>query len=111
MLQQMYDTKAIVPPMPWLDSIAPLKPEVHVSKNTDGKWLLTMQQKSADATKFVLYKFDKNEPINISLSENIEVIINYANSVVVENNSNYKYVVTSLDRLNNESKYTKVIFP
>jgi uncharacterized lipoprotein YddW (UPF0748 family) len=101
-------TKAIVPPMKWLDSIAPQKPIVKTQKNGDGTWQLTLQQKSIDANYYVIYQFNKNEKIDIANAAKIEAIQNGNNYNTKQNGSMYKYVVTSLDKIHNESEYTIV---
>jgi uncharacterized lipoprotein YddW (UPF0748 family) len=98
--------KAIVPPMKWLDSIAPQKPIVKTQKNNDGFLQLSLTQKSIDANCFVIYKFDKNEKIDITNPQKIEAIQNGTNYITKQLASNYRYVVTSLDKIHNESDYT-----
>jgi uncharacterized lipoprotein YddW (UPF0748 family) len=99
-------TKAIVPTMKWLDSIAPQKPIAKKSINADGTYLLTLQQKSIDANGYVIYKFDKNEKIDIANATKIEAIQGNHIYTTKQNGNAYKYVVTSLDKIHNESDYT-----
>jgi hypothetical protein len=99
-------SKAIVPAMKWLDSIAPQKPTVNTQKIEDGTLQLSLQQKSIDATCFVIYRFDKTEKIDITNALKIEAIQNGKSYITKQSSTNYKYVVTSLDKIHNESDYT-----
>jgi uncharacterized lipoprotein YddW (UPF0748 family) len=100
--------KAIVPPMKWLDSIAPKKPTVIASNTNAASMQLQLKQNSIDANCYVIYKFAKNEKVDITDAGKIEAITN--TSVYNTKNSaiDYKYVVTSLDKIHNESDYVIV---
>jgi uncharacterized lipoprotein YddW (UPF0748 family) len=100
--------KAIVPPMKWLDSIAPKKPTVIIINNKAAVLQLQLKHNSADANCFVIYKFAKNEMVNIGDASKIESITNSANYTTAQNGFDYKYVVTSLDKIHNESEYVMV---
>jgi hypothetical protein len=94
--------------MKWLDSIAPKKPTV-IASNTNGTSMqLQLKQNSIDANCYVIYKFNKNEKVDIADASKIEAITN-TNIYNTKNSAiDYKYVVTSLDKIHNESDYVIV---
>lgn len=114
-LEQVYhSTPALQPLMTFIDKKAPKKPKnVQVSKyamtGTVVTWEAPRAKKELDrARQFVVYLFKKGEKIDMEDADRI-VAITSANTVtipVVPKGSTL--VVTSLDRLHNESKPVKV---
>jgi hypothetical protein len=100
--------KAIVPPMKWLDSIAPKKPIVSATNTTAATMQLQLKHTSIDANCFVIYKFAKNEKVDIADASKIEAITNTAMYNTKFSAIDFKYVVTSLDKIHNESDYVIV---
>jgi uncharacterized lipoprotein YddW (UPF0748 family) len=98
-------TKAIVPPMKWLDSIAPKKPQAIWIRSAAGIVQFKMIHNSPDANCFVIYKFLKSEKIDIANPKNIVAIQSDAIFEPKENMQQYKFAVTSLDKIHNESEY------
>lgn len=98
---------ALVPPMIWLDSVAPAPPVVTISSAGSVatlKWQQNNPRK--EAIRYVVYRFSGNEPID--LERNDRIISIQQNQEFTDNEAKrYKqpvYVVTSLDRMWNESK-------
>ena len=62
------------------------------------------------ATKYVVYRFNKGERINLEDPSKIVVITSQTMYKLpyVDGNTKYQYVVTSLDRMSNESKAKKI---
>ena len=99
---------AIVPPMKWLDNIAPAKPSYKKIKTASGVDALELKHNSADANCFVIYQFAKNEKIDIANAEKIEKITG-ENIYLLKNNwRDYKYVIASLDKIHNESEFVLI---
>jgi uncharacterized lipoprotein YddW (UPF0748 family) len=107
-----YRLPALPPAMPWIKSAPPLAPiNLTAQLNTDGvllKWNqpITGQNEMDKIKKYIIYRFNENEVIDINNPKNIKAIIldNKIEYVDKDNTGNkFKYVVTSLDRLNNES--------
>ena len=62
------------------------------------------------AVSYVVYRFPKGEKMNINNAENI-LAITRSTSFILDDGKNpfdFKYLVTALDRLSNESKAVKV---
>lgn len=98
---------AFVPPMLWLDSVAPSAPNLKMELSASGatlKWEQNNPQK--EPLRYVVYRFVNNEPINLDRNDKI---------ISIQRGTDYNdpdakkfrqtaYVVTALDRLWNESK-------
>ncbi len=109
-----YKYPSLIPPMLWLDSIPPLKPvNLNAMVESNGvllTWNLPEPAVDGDLPKyFIVYRFDSEEEINIDDPRSIRFIsvddtTNYFDIFVPDSSISYAYVVTSLDRLHNESE-------
>ncbi len=106
----LFKFPALVPEMKWIDSIPPL-PVTNLSAVRNQNGVLLTWQKPADSTakRFVIYRFDDSISININDPRNI-LVITYNDTTsyldtkaIAANTQSVTYVVTSLDRLQNES--------
>ncbi|MCM1437229.1 MAG: family 10 glycosylhydrolase [Prevotella sp.] len=70
---------------------------------------LTAKEKATDPVKFVVYQFFDNEKIDLNNSETIIAITPYTNVELGSPSKGERFVVTSLDRMNRESKPSQVI--
>ncbi len=102
-----FNTIAIVPPMRWLDSIAPPKPSVTKTKQ-NGTLLLTLKPNSIDTWGYVIYKFAKGQKIDITNGAAIEAVITTTTYFTKTDDVLYNYIVTSMDRNHNESTYVTI---
>lgn len=102
-------TIALVPAYTWIDNIAPS--EVANLKGTQANNNVMLQwdapktkDKLQQARAFVVYRFVKGEEIDLGNPASIQTVT-YGNSFIDANvdKGNYVYVVTVLDRANNES--------
>ena len=107
-------TPALQPLMPYLDSKAPKK--VKKLKDMwmpDGYylfWTAPSAKKELDKAKsYVIYRFANKEKIDLNNSKNIVAITNKTMYKLPyqDGKTKYTYVVTALDRLQNESKVAK----
>ena len=105
---------ALQPRMPFIDSKAPKKPRKLADVWTaDGPVLFWTKPKakkwSDEATKVVVYRFEKGEKINLNDPSKIMAITHETMYRLPYEGGlkKYTYVVTSLDRLSNESKGAK----
>lgn len=105
---------ALQPLMPFIDKKAPKKPRgVKPVWTSDGYILFWKQPKGKKwhdvATKYVVYRFNNGEKIN--LDDNSKIVkITYDTMYklpYVDGKTKYTYVVTALDRMSNESKAKK----
>jgi uncharacterized lipoprotein YddW (UPF0748 family) len=115
----LYRFKALPPVMLWLDSVPPVAPRgltARSTKNT-GVTLHWQHPKAArDGEKaygYVIYRFDEGEKVDLEKAKNILQIMYSAKHSTytddsAEKNKRYTYVVTSIDRLKNESKASNI---
>ena len=120
MLQQVYhNTPALQPLMPWLDKKAPGKPrKVKVVHTDDGPilfWSSPKAKKELDRARlFAIYRFGPGEKVNLDDPTRLIAIVPAAEDMnmlqlpVADGQTKYTYAVTSLDRVQNESKASKV---
>jgi len=98
---------ALVPPMTWLDSVAPAAPVLRSEPADNGlklSWVIANPDK--EPLKYVLYRFNAKETVNLERTDRILTILQSPTYTDVDA-KHYKqgtYVVTALDRLWNESK-------
>ena len=114
-LRQVYHCyPALQPAMPWIDGKAPGKVrKAKVIWMTDGPVLFWTEPKAKDAmdyaTKYVVYRFVKGERVDIGVPSHIVSITTdtFFKLPYSGGNTEYTYVVTALDRVQNESKPVK----
>ena len=103
----LYSQPALTPLMPWKD-IAPPNPPLNVTHVFDGNnvvsWDRPVAAADGDTTAgYVLYG-SASLPIDTDNSANIVTILAGTDTVYVDEiTASYRYVLTSLDKLNNES--------
>lgn len=115
MLRQHYHRfPALQPQMPWLDNKRPKKVKKLKGVWTeDGYmlfWTAPRAKKEMDVTRqYVVYRFDKGEKVDLEKAESIVAITSqtFVKLPYEDGRTSYTYVVTSLDRLHNESKGNK----
>lgn len=111
MSESIYKYPSLVPAMTWIDSVAPSKPLKLKAKVKDDKITIKWkapkyEAKNDSAAYYVVYRFDEEEVINTKLSNKILSIqksLTFVDSTANVANC-YKYAVTAVDRLHNESK-------
>ena len=112
--QNYWRHPALQPLMPFIDKKAPGKP-VKVKKidTDDGPvlfWQAPKAKKWGDvATRYVVYQFRKGEKVSTESASNIVAITTntFYQLPYINGNHKYTYLVTALDRLQNESKPAK----
>ena len=112
--QQYWRYPALQPLMPFLDNKAPGKPRsVRPVWTNDGYVLFWTAPKakswSDEATRYVVYRFAKGEKVNTDDPSHIIAVTSgtWMKLPYVNGSQKYTYVVTALDRLQNESKGAK----
>ena len=99
---------ALIPPMPWLDSVAPAAPALTVTSNKMGaaqlRW--TIKNSQNERLKYVVYRFVNNEPVDLERSDRILTLTQATEFTDLHAGQVNKpvYIVTALDRMWNESK-------
>ncbi|MFM7022723.1 MAG: glycoside hydrolase family 10 protein [Flavobacteriales bacterium] len=105
----LYKYPALIPPMKWIDSIPPSAPkQLKIKVSEDGallKWKEPdMKEENDGAYYYVIYRFAKNEAVNIFSAKNITAIVRHPMYFDPgKNKGDFRYVVTAVDRLHNES--------
>ena len=107
-------TPALQPLMPNIDKKAPKAPrKLKVVRMDDGeKVLFWTAPKGSDwqdeAVSYVVYRFEKGEPLNIDDATKIMKVTTDCHYVLPSNQpSRHTYVITALNRVQNESKMAK----
>lgn len=109
--ESIYKYPSLIPPMTWIDSIAPASPfklKVKVKEDVVNlKWKAPKYDSSSDsAAYFVVYRFEEGEEPNLNLANKI-ISIQKTTSLVdstADSEKCYQYAVTAVDRLHNESE-------
>lgn len=113
-----YKYPALPPQMLWLDSIAPNRPQelgYKVQKRSIILiWKAPLPSKDKDPVYgYVVYRFEGDEKVALDDPKNILHIqydtTPYFEDATIERAKNYKYVVTAIDRLKNESYPSNVL--
>ncbi|WP_281615671.1 family 10 glycosylhydrolase [Flammeovirga sp. SubArs3] len=119
-LKTFYKYPALLPTMPWIDGTVPLPPQSPTIKEmpigVTLKWETPEKAEDGDIpTTFVIYSADKgvlpdiNDPRQI-----LKILKNGETSFVDQRTSNietYTYLISSLDRFQNESEAVLPIYP
>jgi len=102
--------------MDWIDAKAPDVPTINSVDGSQGKgveltWRDTLP---TDASYYVIYRFDKADSITLEDPGKIQAIVQrspYDDQTWVdhrtEKRTEYRYVITAVDRLHNESEGSK----
>ncbi len=98
---------ALVPAMPWLDSVAPAAPVLAIEVSAGGTHLKWQEVNPAkEPLRYVVYRFINNEPVDLDRNDRI-ISIQQETEYHDPESKRYKqcsYIVTALDRMWNESK-------
>ena len=112
--EQYWKTPALQPLMPFIDGKAPKKPrKVKAVWTSDGYILFWTAPKGHNwkdkAEKYVVYRFEKGEKCDIDNPAKIIAITTdtFYKLPYESGKRKYTYIVTSLDRMQNESKAVK----
>ena len=109
--ESIYKYPSLIPAMKWIDSIPPSKPNKLRAKISEQqvhlKWKAPKYINTNDsAVYYVVYRFEEDESISIEYSSKILSI--QKKKEFIDTNASpkkrYKYVVTAVDRLHNESE-------
>lgn len=109
-----FGTIAIPPKMPWLKGMNPPKPNLQITKHSTGNFLSWETNNPGKIPlKFLVYRFDINEKVNLENSRKILCLTQESSFMDkgIQQNKQFKYVVTSLDRLWNESEGAELVTP
>lgn len=114
-----YKYPALVPPMPWIDSIPPAPPvALQARRGPSGLWLSWKDgDSSGQTTQYVIYRFAADQPRNFQDPSHILAILNVDPAQALQGflDSTYHapermvYAITALDRLHNESQPSAVL--
>ena len=100
-------TIAIVPSYPWISTAVPAVVDVKANKEGKLTWAATPKEnKATDVVRYVVYRFADKKSINLEDASAI-VVVTPANEFIAKEKG--VYVVTALDRVNNESPASKPV--
>lgn len=103
-LEKLGSTIALVPRMKWIDSLAPQPPVIHLHQTAQGRLLQWSAPKSGEPVwRYAIYRFEKGEPVDLNRADRILDLTDNTEFLDHENPGPSVYVVTSLDRIWNES--------
>ena len=112
--QNYWRHPALQPLLPYIDKKAPGKPvKVKQIKTDDGPVLFWQAPKAKkwgdEAIKYVVYRFAKGDKVDTDNASNIVAVTTntFYKLPYINGNHRYTYLVTTLDRLQNESKPAK----
>jgi uncharacterized lipoprotein YddW (UPF0748 family) len=107
-----YKYPALIPPMPWKDSIPPLPPtEITAVRGSNQTTIIRWNEPALavdgdNASQYVVYR-STDEDVDIRNPRNILAVIPSTSTIYVDetpkNNIHYYYTVTTLDKGHNES--------
>lgn len=105
---------ALQPSMPWIDKKAPRRVRSLKAVWTEDGYILFWRaphgsKEMSKARQYVVYRFEEGESVNLNFAENIVAITSNTFYKLPYNDGTvrYTYVVTALDRLQNESRASK----
>ena len=118
---EYFNTKALVPTMPWLDNKAPNKVGRVISTKAQDKGIELSWTDAADndSTYYVIYRFEGKKLGDIEDPSNIlatvrrtagQTSFNYVDKTA-DSSKEYVYQITAVDRLHNESKPSVSFYP
>lgn len=112
-MHTVYPHPALVPEMPWIKDEAPQPPSFLTAHGSQGngielQWRDSLSRSSA---YYAVYRFKENEVVNVDDAANLIAVVQrkpYVNQNWIDNTTKkrttYLYLVTSLNRLHNESE-------
>jgi uncharacterized lipoprotein YddW (UPF0748 family) len=114
-----YKYPALTPSMPWIDNIPPLPPSnIYIDVVQQGLSITWQKPSQAadgeNAKRFVVYRFDHPNTVDINNPKFIKAILDANETEYVDTEPydidlpSITYVLTSLDRMNNESQPASV---
>ncbi len=110
--QHYWRTPALQPLMPHLCDKAPKKVRKLKALRIDGQQVLfwtapKSKQWQHEAARYAVYRFDKGEKVNLEDASHLVAVTTDCHYALSEAPGRYVYVVTALNRLDNESRAAK----
>jgi uncharacterized lipoprotein YddW (UPF0748 family) len=112
----IYKHPALIPAMPWLDNTAPKAPKLKNGRpHTKEAAFEIRDHQQNDSAYYAIYRFQGNKKGDINNAENLLTTVRKTGEkqlFVDQNalkNETYTYVVTSVDRLHNESAVSRTL--
>lgn len=103
--KEYFGTISIPPANPWITHTTPTAPQVSAFVKGTTVNISWNAVSNAEPIKYLVYRFKKGEQADLNKSENIIQLTQQKNYIdVIANPQDYYYIVTSLDRLWNESE-------
>jgi hypothetical protein len=97
--------------MPWIDNSAPAPPKAQINRQgyrVNLSWGYGLSISSE--LKYLVYRFEKSERVDLNNAAKILCLTKGSQfAETITNGKQYKYVVTALDRLWNESAPSEIL--
>ena len=109
LVQNLYKTPALVPPMPWIDNVPPLPVSKIKKSGTKIKWKVEKTENEMDKPfRYLIYLKEENSngPDHFFIQNNLTKC---KFERVNKKRKKYEVRVSALDRLNNESTLSKPV--
>jgi hypothetical protein len=117
-LQSVYRHPALIPPMSWIDAIAPLAPVVKSAggSQADGVEISWSDSTRSDAAYYVIYRFEKGNLVSSDNPANIVAIVAREPLAIqswtdkkTRKRTAYAYRISAVDHGHNESGLSSLI--
>jgi len=117
-MSKLYPYEALIPSMSWIDAVPPPAPALRQTGGSQGMGVSLAWQDSTntDASYYVIYRFEKGNPIFTDNPANIIDIVQRKPSSIqswvdksVSKRKIYTYAITAVDRTHNESLLSDVV--
>ncbi|MFT4060736.1 MAG: family 10 glycosylhydrolase [Edaphocola sp.] len=111
--QQYFGTIAIPPATPWPGHAKPTPPKLMIGAKNNSNWLIWNHENAPQPPqeKYLVYRFEGNEKINLDDATKILALTQeqkFSDNETVAG-KHYRYAVTAVDRLWNESDMSNVV--
>jgi len=110
-LQSFYFGNIAIPPAtPWIDAVKPSAPALNLQENgSTVKLNWEVDKTKKEPLKYLVYRFEQHQEIDLEQSKHIIALTTQQDFTDKQANGSYKYVVTALDRLWNESAASNIV--
>lgn len=102
-LEKLGRTVALVPRMKWIDSVAPQPPVIQLQQTAQGRLLRWTAVAGEPAWRYAVYRFEKGEAVDLNRADRLLGLTDETEFLDADRVGQSVYVVTSLDRIWNES--------
>ncbi len=107
MSQVLYPKPALLPTMPWIDSVAPRSPNLKIQAGDKLVWMC--DNPTGEALQYAIYRFEKNQAAFAASHTLVALVRDESWTIPMQDKGKYKYAVAALDRLHNQSPLSNTV--